>query len=44
MCDYSLHSIQTRLAVEGEELVVHRFATGFPLGSQRPQLHKRADV
>ena len=28
MCDYSLHSIQTRLALEGEELVVHRFATG----------------
>ena len=28
MCDYSLHSIQTRLAVEGEDLVVHRFATG----------------
>jgi hypothetical protein len=28
MCDYSLYSIQTRLAVEGEDLVVHRFATG----------------
>ncbi|HKX30826.1 MAG TPA: hypothetical protein VJ302_24260 [Blastocatellia bacterium] len=25
MCDYSLHSLPNRLAVEGEELVVHRF-------------------
>lgn len=28
MCDYSLHGIQNRLAVEGEILVVHRFHTG----------------
>jgi hypothetical protein len=28
MCDYSLHSVRNRLAVEGEQLVVHRFATG----------------
>ena len=28
MCDYSLYAIPNRLAVEGEELVVHRFATG----------------
>lgn len=28
MCDYSLCGIPNRLAVEGEELVVHRFATG----------------
>ena len=28
MCDYSLAGIPNRLAVEGEELVVHRFATG----------------
>src|SRR5713226_5586327 len=27
MCDYSLHSIENRLAVEGEQLVVHRFPT-----------------
>jgi hypothetical protein len=27
MCDYSLGGIQNRLAVEGEELVVHRFPT-----------------
>jgi hypothetical protein len=28
MCDYSLAGIPNRLAVEGEELVVHRFFTG----------------
>ena len=28
MCDYSLHGIENRLAVEGEVLVVHRFQTG----------------
>lgn len=28
MCDYSLCGLPTRLAVEGEELVVHRFRTG----------------
>ena len=28
MCDYSLATLQTRLAVEGEELVVYRFPTG----------------
>jgi hypothetical protein len=28
MCDYSLHGIGNRLAVEGEELFVHRFRTG----------------
>lgn len=28
MCDYSLHSINNRLAVEGEHLVVYRFLTG----------------
>jgi hypothetical protein len=28
MCDYSLAGIPNRLAVEGEELVVHRFRTG----------------
>jgi len=28
MCDYSLAVLPNRLAVEGEELVVHRFRTG----------------
>ena len=28
MCDYSLAGIPNRLAVESEELVVHRFSTG----------------
>src|SRR4051812_47719220 len=28
MCDYSLCGLPTRLAIEGEELVVHRFSTG----------------
>jgi hypothetical protein len=28
MCDYSLHNIRTRKAVEGEPLQVHRFPTG----------------
>ena len=28
MCDYSLAGIPSRLAVEGEELVVYRFSTG----------------
>ncbi len=28
MCDYSLYTIQNRLAEEGEELVLHKFETG----------------
>jgi len=28
MCDYSLAGIPNRLAVEGEQLVVHQFSTG----------------
>jgi len=28
MCDYSLAGIPNRLAVEGEDLIVHRFPTG----------------
>lgn len=28
MCDYSLVALRTRLAVDGEELVTHRFPTG----------------
>ncbi|MCI0663119.1 MAG: hypothetical protein L0220_18795 [Acidobacteria bacterium] len=35
MCDYSLHGVQNRLAVEGEELVVHRFPTS-SLGLTNP--------
>jgi hypothetical protein len=28
MCDYSLHGFSNRLAVEGEQLLLHRFPTG----------------
>ena len=28
MCDYSLHGLPNRLAIDGEELVAHRFSTG----------------
>jgi hypothetical protein len=35
MCDYSLNALRTRLAVEGEELVVYRFPTG-SLGMTSP--------
>jgi hypothetical protein len=35
MCDYSLAGIPSRLAVEGEQLVVHRFPTG-SLGLSSP--------
>jgi hypothetical protein len=28
MCDYSLHAIRNRLAVQGERLIIHRFQTG----------------
>ncbi len=35
MCDYSLHTFPNRLAVEGESLVVHRFA-GASLGLASP--------
>jgi hypothetical protein len=35
MCDYSLTGIPNRLAVEGEQLVVHRFSTG-SLGLSSP--------
>jgi len=27
MCDYSLHAIRSRLAVQGERLIIHRFQT-----------------
>jgi hypothetical protein len=35
MCDYSLQGLPNRLAVEGEELVTHRFPTG-SLGMASP--------
>ena len=35
MCDYSLHLSPTRLAKEGEQLVIHRF-TGGSLGMASP--------
>jgi hypothetical protein len=39
MCDYSLAGLPNRLAVEGEELVVHRFPTGaLGLASPSPSL------
>jgi hypothetical protein len=28
MCDYSLHALRNRLAVQGERLIIHRFQTG----------------
>ncbi len=34
-CDYSLHSVPNRLAIEGEELIVHRFPTS-SLGLANP--------
>jgi len=39
MCDYSLAHFPNRLAVEGEQLVVHRFSGGtLGLASARPSL------
>jgi hypothetical protein len=35
MCDYSLHTFPNRLAVDGEELVIHRFG-GTSLGLASP--------
>jgi hypothetical protein len=43
MCDYSLMTIPTRLAVSGEELIVHRFPEG-SLGLASPcDLRKRQE-
>lgn len=36
MCDYSLMAIPNRLAIEGDELIVHRFSTG-SLGFASPR-------
>jgi hypothetical protein len=38
MCDYSLAAIPNRLAVEGEQLVVHRFPASLGLASPGPAL------
>jgi len=38
MCDYSLAGIPNRLAVEGEQLVVHRFPASLGLASPCPPL------
>jgi hypothetical protein len=35
MCDYSLHTVPNRLAVEGEQLVTHRFPT-YSIGMASP--------
>ncbi len=41
MCDYSLAGLPSRLAVEGEQLVVHRFSTGtLGLASLCPSLSR----
>src|SRR2546428_13505042 len=39
MCDYSLAGVPNRLAVEGEELVVHRFTAG-TLGLASPNTRR----
>lgn len=48
MCDYSLAHFPNRLAVEGEQLVVHRFATGTlglaPARSSLKQFFSQASV
>src|SRR6266540_4155049 len=38
MCDYSLAGIPNRLAVEGEQLVIHRFPASLGLASLCPPL------
>ena len=44
MCDYSLAEVRSRLALEGEELILHRFPTG-TLGFTSPaELEGRADL
>jgi hypothetical protein len=44
MCDYSLMAIPNRLAVSGEELVIHRFEAGAVAGLASPcDLRKRQE-
>ena len=40
MCDYSLMAIANRVAVSGDELVVHRFQTGTVGLASASDLHK----
>lgn len=42
MCDYSLHAVPNRLAVEGEELVTYRFPTS-SIGLASPADLEKAD-
>jgi len=44
MCDYSLCGIPNRLAVEGEDLVVHRFSTGSMGLASRADLEVREQL
>ena len=43
MCDYSLMAIPNRVAVSGDELVVHRFQTGTVGLASASDLRKRED-
>lgn len=43
MCDYSLHATPNRLAVDGEQLVAHRFPTG-SMGLASPSELRPASV
>jgi hypothetical protein len=43
MCDYSLMAIANRVAVSGDELVVHRFQTGTVGLASASDLHKGQD-
>jgi hypothetical protein len=43
VCDYSLYAIPNRLAVEGEELAVHRFSSGSMGLASTPDLVKLAE-
>jgi hypothetical protein len=44
MCDYSLMCYQTRLAVEGEDLVLHRFPSGSKGLASPADLNRRSSV
>ena len=44
MCDYSLAEMKTRLAAEGEDLVVYRFPTGTLGFTSPPELERLAEL
>ena len=44
MCDYSLMAIPNRLAVSGEQLVVHRFEAGMVGLASAFDIRSRQDV